>query len=387
VSAQIDQAATVIAFSAHARGVPSLVRERFAAAVADLPPSAGAISVRTCHRVELFLAPSAYRGPLPDLPPGADMRTDADAAAHLISVACGLDSVVFGEDQILHQLRETLAERHRGEPLDPVLERLFQAGLHAGRIAHTWFGGSPRSLADVALDGISRTAGPLQGRPILVAGVGRMGRLAAFAAARRGAIPVVTNRTYERAAELASETGGRAIPFGTDDVLPAIAGAIIAIAGPWDVGLADARRLVEHDVTVVDLSSPPAVPEELQTRLGSRFLSIDELRDDPEFGPPERLRRRLEHLVSDTGRDYCNWLRARGAVPAIQAMADTAEGFRQAELEWLLRRHPELGPDQQSAIEQMSHRLVAAILHAPLSALREDMTGERERAARELFGL
>ncbi len=179
---------TIVAVVLHARTVPSLAREAFAEAVASLPVDERVIVVHTCHRVELYVAPGAAGMPaLPPLPAGAVRLTDVEAVRHLISVACGLDSVVFGEDQILHQVRTCLAERHADAPLDPVLDRLFQAALRAGRRAHTWFDGSPRSLADVALDRIARTAGPLAGRTVLVAGVGRMGRLAAFAAHRRGA--------------------------------------------------------------------------------------------------------------------------------------------------------------------------------------------------------
>jgi glutamyl-tRNA reductase len=68
-------------------------------------------------------------------------------------------------------------------------------------------------------------------------------------------------------------------------------------------------------------------------------------------------------------------------------MAETAEMRRRYELEWLLRRLPELEADEQAMIEQMSHRLVAALLHRPLSALNSDPSGDLERAARELFGL
>jgi len=380
--------ATVVALSTHARSVPSLARERFALEAAALPPSEGVIVVHTCHRVEVLVAPGSLGdASLPELPPGGVRREDVDAARHLIAVACGLDSVVFGEDQILHQLRETLAARHRGQPLDPVLERLFQVALRAGRQAHGWFSGSPRSLADVALDRIARTAGSLEGQAILVVGVGRMGRLAAFAASRRGAIPIVTNRTLERATSLAHEVGGRAVPVGEDGVLPPVAGVIVAIAGPWEPGAGDARRLVESEACVVDLSSPPAVAIDLQDRLGGGFVSVDDLTDAPEFRPDERLRGRLERLVSETGRDYCAWLRTRDSVPAIQAVTEAAEGHRRAEIDWLLHRLPGIEPADRAFVEQMSHRLVAAILHAPLSALHDDVTGDRERAARELFDL
>ena len=379
---------TVVAFVAHARRVPSIEREAFAAGLAALEPGPGVIVVHTCHRVELYLAPDSFGDrALPGIPAGAERLEDVDAARHLIAVACGLDSAVFGEDQILHQLRETLAARQAGQPLDPVLDRLFQVALRAGRQARTWLDGPPRSLADVALDRIAREAGPLEGRTILVAGVGRMGRLAAFAAARRGARVVITNRTAERAAALAGEVGGRAVPFAVDGSLPALEGVVVAIGGQWRPGAADAQRLLDGPAVVVDLSSPPALPDGLRTALGARFVSVDDLAAGPEQGPQERLRRRLEGLVSDAGREYCDWLRRRSAVPAIQAMTDTAEELRRSELERLLRRLSDLPEEDRALIEQMSHRLVAGILHAPLRALNSDPDGELERAARELFGL
>jgi len=380
--------ATVVVLVAHARLVPSVQREAFAEELATLEPSPGLIVIHTCHRVELYIAPTAYGDrPLPELPAGGERLEDVDAARHLISVACGLDSAVLGEDQILHQLRETITERHGQLPLDPVLERLFQVGLHAGRRAHSWFAGPPRSLADVALDRIARNTGPLVGRTILVAGTGRMGRLAVFAASRRGARVIVMNRTNERAAALADEVGGTWIPFDTDGVLPKVDGAIVALSGAWRLGSGDAASLAASGAGVIDLSSPPSVSAALQAALGDRFVSVDDLAQAPEAEPHDRLRRRLEGIVSESGREYCQWLRTRTAVPAIQAMAETAEAHRQQELDWLLRRLSDLPSEDRELIEQMTHRLVGGILHAPLAALNTDSSGDLERAARDLFGL
>ena len=369
--------------------MPSLAREAFAEALAAVAPDERWIVVHTCHRVELYVAPGSRGMPaLPPLPAGAERLVDVEAARHVIAVACGLDSVVFGEDQILHQVRTCLAERHAAAPLDPVLDRLFQSALRAGRRAHTWFDGSPRSLADVALDRIARTAGALDGQTVLVAGVGRMGRLAAFAAHRRGARVVVTNRTAERAAALAAEVGGSSVPFGVDGVLPPLAGAIVALGGPWRLGAADAAALGASTAEVVDLSSPPSVPEDLQAVLGARFVSVDDLTVAPEFEPQDRLRRRLEKLVSETGREYCQWLRSRDAVPVIQAVAEGADAVRRAEVEWLLHRLPGLAEDERAVVEQMSHRLVAALLHAPLDGAPRRRRGlARAGRARPLRGV
>ena len=147
------------------------------------------------------------------------------------------------------------------------------------------------------------------------------------------------------------------------------------------------ERNRERGTTVVDLSSPPALSVDLQTELGNRFISIDDLAWGPQVQLPDGLQGRLERLVSESGGEYCRWLRARHFPPAIQAMTEAAEARRLSELAWLAHRIPNLSDHDRAMIEQMSHRLVAGILHAPKSALRLDESGTLSRAAWELFGL
>ena len=143
----------LVALVAHARSVHSEEREAFGAAAAAVAGDPRAILLRTCHRVELYVATHPGEGehgvPLPALPEGGRRLEGLAAARHLFTVAAGLDSVVVGEDQILHQLRECLSDRHvpgaalcpvdvgshqaGATGLDPVLERLFQVALHLGR--------------------------------------------------------------------------------------------------------------------------------------------------------------------------------------------------------------------------------------------------------------
>jgi glutamyl-tRNA reductase len=380
--------ATVVALIAHARSVPSAVREAFAAQCEALAAHDAIILVHTCHRVELYVAVGAFgAGMLPQLPPGGLRLEDADAARHLISVACGLQSAVLGEDQILHQVRETYALRRAARPLDSVLDRLFQVALNAGRRAHGWFAGSRRSLGDVALDEIELVAGSLLDQWILIVGAGSMSRLTAQAATRRGARVIITNRTAERAVTLARDLGGRAVASISDGNLGPVVGAVVAISGNWAVHPCDAARLVVSGATVVDLSSPAAIPATLQTRLGKSFVSIDDLAWGPQVELPGGLRDRLERLVRESGGEYCRWLRARDSLPAIQAITQSAEARRLSELAWLARRLPSLSEQDQALVDQMSHRLVAGILHAPKTALRLDESGTLGRAAWELFAL
>jgi glutamyl-tRNA reductase len=377
----------LLALTAHARRVPSAAREAFAAELAALEPSEATIVVHTCHRVELYVAPDSLGElPLPE-PPEGTLRLEGDEAArHLIAVACGLDSTVLGENQVLHQVRETLKQRRTEHPLDPALDRLFQMALHAGRRARSWLSGTRLSLADVALERIAQRAGALEGRPLLVVGAGAMGRLSAFAAARRGAQAIVSSRTAARAGGLAREVGGRAIPFEADDVVPQVDGVLVALTGAWPIGETDAQRLVAGDAIVVDMSSPAAVPDALQAQLGDRFVSTDDLAWESGFEPRGRLRKRLEKLVDECGDAYRRWLRSRNSMPAIKAIGEAADEQRRDELQWLFRRLPDIAEKDRALIEQMSHRLVAGILHAPRSALNSDDSGRLAQAARQLFG-
>ena len=197
----------------------------------------------------------------------------------------------------------------------------------------------------------------------------------------------MTNRTDERAEELAHDVGGAAVPFGAGADLPEVVGQIVAVGGAWPVDPATDARVASAGGTVVDLSSPPAIPERLQATLGDRFVSVDDLARTPEAKPHERLRRRVDRLVGEVAGELETWAATRGCVPAIRAIADHAEARRAAELDRLLRRAPELDPDTRELVEQMSHRLVSGLLHAPLAALRSDVDGERDRLVRELFGL
>jgi glutamyl-tRNA reductase len=377
----------LLVLAAHARQVPSAAREAFAAELSALEPNEATIVVHTCHRVELYVA-RGERGELslPEPPAGTRRLEGIDAARHLIAVACGLDSTVLGENQVLHQVRKTLKRRRTEHPLDPALDRLFQLSLGAGRRARSWLGGTKQSLADVALERIGKQVGDLDGKPLLIVGAGDMGRLSASAAVRRGAEVIVTSRTQARAAALAREVGGTVAPFEGEDVVPEVAGAMVALCGTWKVGEKDGQRLAECGSIVVDLSSPPAVTDALQAQLGEGFVSTDELAGESGFEPQGRLRGRLEELVDESSEAFRHWLHSRNSSPAIQAIGEAADEQRRQELDWLFRRIPEIGEKDRSLIEQMSNRLVAGILHAPRTALNADESGDLARAARDLFG-
>lgn len=396
----------LVALVTHARDVRSEDREAFGDAAAAMARDPRAILLRTCHRVEFYVATDAGDDrpaiPLPPLPPGGRRLEGIAVARHLFEVAAGLDSVVVGEDQILHQLRDCLADRHipgaarcpveigtrdvGAVGLDPVLARLFQAAAHLGRETRSWREGPPRSLADVVLDRIVEVTGPVARRRVLVVGAGRMARLVALAASHAGADVLVANRSTERAAALAADAGGSVAGFGPDAPLPEVDGVVLAISGLWPLSETTRATLLAAGVPVVDLSSPPALPPDVRARLGARYTSVDDIARGPRDAVAARLARRYRRALAEAEASFATWVHARGSVPTIQAISLLAEQRRTDELERLFRRM-ELEDHERELVEQMSHRLVAGLLHAPLATLREDASGDAERAARVLFSL
>jgi glutamyl-tRNA reductase len=390
----------VLALTTHARDVPAVERERFATALQAALP-AGSILLVTCHRVEAYVA-TETDDLLPtidiDMPAGAQILAGEDATHHVLSVAVGRDSVVLGEDEILHQLREALGTSRATGALDPTIDRLFTLALRAGRRARSWQQGRRRSLGDVAVDAIERVSGPVAGGRVLVVGAGKMGALAARSAARSGASVLIANRSPERARALADAVGGQAAALDPGSDLASVAGVIVALSGPWQLEQAASSALVEGGAIVVDLSFPSAVPEAIGIRLGDRLVTADQLAlEDPGAVRPDAASAtaataaapaaRLDALVDRSVREFVDWQARGDGRAAADALVRRADREREIELDALFRRIPTLEPEAREAIEGMTRHLAARLLQQPLERLGRDRDGRDGKLIRDLFAL
>lgn len=379
---------SIDAFVTHARHVPSVQRAAFAAAGREAA-TGRAVILETCHRVEVYLAgPETAPRLVPALPPAGRVLTGERAVRHAMTVAVGRDSVVLGEDQILHQLRVSFDEARAGGMLDPALGRLFTLALRAGRVARSWRLGPTRSLADVALESIERQAGPVRGRPVLVVGAGMMGRLAARAALAAGASVAVANRSAEAATALAAACGGRTEEFDPGRRIGAFAGIVVALSGPWPIGPRTIEALTKSTTAVVDLSVPAAVPATLVAPLGERFVTADALAlGEAEATPPDGTATRLDALADRSTAEFLGWLDRRDGRTVAAALVQRADLERATELDALWRRLPDLDPGARGAIEEMTRHLAERLLREPLERLGRDGDGQDGRAIRDIFSL
>jgi glutamyl-tRNA reductase len=229
----------VIGLSHHTS--PVELRERFAFAEAKIPEAlkslrdsgaaAEAVILSTCNRVEIYAATAlepaqAFAGlknflatvHAYDAALGDELYALAEPQSlqHLFKVACGLDSMVLGETEILGQLKQAYAlahqHRHTGSRLNKIFQRAFHVAKHV-RTATNIQRGSV-SVASVAVELAEKIFSSLQEREVLVIGAGETSEKVARALLSRGAKNlIVTNRSHDRAQALAREFGGRAVPF------------------------------------------------------------------------------------------------------------------------------------------------------------------------------
>ena len=384
--------ASIALFSLHQRDAGLDLRERL---VRELPPPAPDLFVlATCHRIEIALAlhgEADARGALADrlgtAPPAeGTLRTGTAAARHLLRVACGLDSVVRGEGQILGQLRRTF-DAARSDGLDPALALLARRAIELARELRrtTALGEVQRSLGslavDAALEGNADSAG------VLIVGAGEMGKLAVRALARRAGRMFIANRDAERAADLATAHGAIALPLAdVDAVLDQVAAVIAAADTRGTVLTAERvrRRAARGPFTIVDLAVPRSVDADAREVAGLRYVDVDGLAGagaQLDAAVVAELERRCAAAADAVVRE----LATRRAGPTIRALHERAEEIRRRQLDRALARLAHLSPRDRQVVESLSEGLAHALMHEPTVRLREEP--DRERAARDLFAL
>jgi glutamyl-tRNA reductase len=382
------------------RQAPLEVRERLyladghavelAAALAG--EGAEAVVLSTCNRTEIYLvggsAASARaqlenRSGVPLEGVAAVLEEDA-AVEHLFRVAGGLDSLVPGEAQILGQVRQAYDAALRAGTTGPLLNRLFEDALHAGKRVRTEarLAELPESVAASAVELAAKSLGNLRGRRALLFGAGKMSELAARDLRARGAEVVVSSRTLESAQELAARVGGTAAPF--DAVAVELGHADIVLSAtrcPYLILHAEAVQPRAEPLVLIDVAVPRDLDPQIATLDGCTLYDIDDLGEGL-VGRDEDMRQ-AEAIVAEEARRFAEWRRSRGAAPAIAALRRRAERIRAEELARVEPRLARLSERERRTVEMLTTQIVNKLLHAPTVRVKR---GGSEQL-RELFAL
>jgi glutamyl-tRNA reductase len=365
-----------------------------------------ALVLDTCNRTELYwrarsdaddgFAEAAFAAAVhAPLDPSIVARSDGEAVArHLFRVACGLESLVIGEAEIMGQVRCALAGLEMHGPADGFLHGLVQGALRCGGLARseTAIGAGAMSVASGAVQALARRMGGLDGRTVAVIGAGEVGVKAARQFAAAGAVRVmVLNRTLERARFVAAKVRGEAHPLEALDARLAEADAVLT-ATRAPLPLLDAHRVraalarrATQPLFLADVSMPRAITHDVAAVAGVTMIDLAGL-EDVVAENRERRAREVPLVEAVIERELAVLRRrARDHMirPILAALRRQAEVVRRAEI----ARAAAEGALDAAAVERITKRLVDRLLAAPALALRRSETPVDPQHARVLHTL
>ena len=406
---------------------PVEVRERLAfpadkirAALATLlerTHAAEAMILSTCNRVEIVAqGPDAqlvrdficeyHQIPADAISKHVYSYKNADAIRHLFRVTASLDSMMLGEPQILGQVKEAyrLASEAGtiGSSLSPLLDRAFAVAKRVR--SETGISQSAVSISYAAVELARKIFGDLAGKTVMIIGASKMGELAARHLRRNGVGSVlVTNRTFERAVEIAKVFEGAAIPF--EHFMDHMEHADIVITSTGAPHFIITRSLAEQvirnrrnkPVFFIDIAVPRDV-DPLVNDIDNAFVyDIDDLQQVIDANMKERMKEagRAEEIVDHEVQAFCTRMQSREVAPTIVLLRETYEKVRREEIERHRRLLRDMPQEQQeaalAAIDQVTQAMLNKILHHPITQMKQMSTdpqgAEFIETIRKIFNL
>jgi glutamyl-tRNA reductase len=403
--------------------------------VAQAEPVAEVLVVSTCNRVEVYADVDRFHAavtaicellgrhcgvPAHELTGYLYVHYEDRAISHLMAVACGLDSMVVGEGQILGQVRSALKFAADQETVGRVLSELGRLALRTGKRsrAETGIERAGLSLLTVAIELAAQSAagrsgaqapaggsgaGALAGRDVLIVGAGSMSALAAATATRSGAASiVVANRTRSRAARLAADVSATAA--GLADLPAAMGAADVVISCTGATGQVITGDMVSAAVTARTLAGRPgplvvldlAMPRDVEPAAGGLpgvvLIGMDLLGDHGTAATDEDVLA-VRAIIEAELAAYHSAIDAARVAPTVVALRAKAAKVVEAELARLEGRlnSDDLSGHARDEIAQTVRRVVDKLLHAPTVRVKElagSPGGEEYAAAlRVLFDL
>jgi glutamyl-tRNA reductase len=400
---------------------PVEVRERLAfnndvlrsalTALRDSQNVRGAIILSTCNRVEVMAESPDDRLIREFLCEFHQISPDsvsnhlysyknAEAIRHVFRVAASLDSMMVGEPQILGQVKEAyriaLDAGTVGMHLSALMDRAFAVAKKVRN--ETGISQSAVSVSFAAVELARKIFGDLSGKTVMIIGASKMGELAARHLKRNGVSSVlVTNRTFERAVELAKVFEGAAVPF--EHFTDHMDRADIVISSTGAPHFIISRTLAEQVIHrrknkpmfFIDIAVPRDI-DPLVNELDNAFVyDIDDLQQVIDANLKERLKEasRAEEIIDCEVQAFCLKMQSREVVPAIVQLRDTLEKLRRDDIERNRRHFKDLSPE--AAADLITKSLINKILHVPTEYLKQmahDPNGpETAELIRKLFNV
>lgn len=355
----------------------------------------------TCNRTELYLVQDAHieqtkqrivgwleeyhRIPANHITPSLYWHTDQQAVNHMMRVACGLDSLVLGEPQILGQMKQAYSQAKAAGSMALVMDRLFQRtfGVAKQVRTETEIGASAVSVAYAAVNLAKHIFSSLEKASVLLVGAGETIELVAkhLYDNKVGHI-TVANRTLSRAEAMAEQIGADVITLAQipehmvqADIVISSTGSTLPIIGKGMVEHALSKRK-HRPMFMVDLAVPRDIEEQVNELEDVFLYTVDDLQSIIAKNVENRRKAAVqaEGIVNTQSNGFMSWLRGLNTQDAVLSYREQSISERDLLLEKALTQLSN-GKNPEAVVAELATKLTNKLMHAPTSAFQSAAQG------------
>lgn len=327
-------------------------------------------------------------------------HSDMHSIKHMSRVACGLDSMILGEPQILGQMKSAYQQANEAGTLGKYLGKLFQHTFQVAKKVRTdtAIGSSPVSIAFAGVKLAQQIFSDLHAQTALLIGAGETIELTAqhLKELNIGRI-IIANRTLEKAHTIASRCNGYAIEIkdipkhlAEADIVFSSTASQLPILGKGSVETAIKKRK-HKPMFMVDLAVPHDIEKEVGELSDVYLYSVDDLKNVIDEGLQNRREaaEQAEDIINTQVSSFQTWVRSQGASEIIQQLRHQSEQSRDTALNKALQSLQN-GTNPENVLKRLANDLTNKLLHEPSSSIKQasaDSNIQLLQAAKQLFKL
>jgi glutamyl-tRNA reductase len=384
----------------------------------DEMPNTEFVLVSTCNRTELYAAGARLgKDALSDALVGGRVetdecvpeehfyaKTDVDAAEHLLRVACGMDSMVVGETEIIGQVKQAYMLGVEAKTTGRILNPLFQKAFRAAKRVHTETDVSKGrvSVSSIAVDFAEKVFDELSSKTVMIVGAGETSELTLKNLVEAGVSrALILNRSFDKARSLAGEYGGEAVPF--DRLEENLSRADIVISStnsPHPVIRAEPVRKASaarhgRPLLLIDIAVPRDIDDAAGDLENVYLYNIDDLQEIA----AENLARRQDAvkkaaaIIGEETAEAASLFQVQDLGSLMKQLDESVRKVKESELERAFAREKlrSLPESSREEVRLLLHRTVNQLLAPSRDALRDAARNGRwdkySRIVKHLFGL
>ncbi|WMW24409.1 glutamyl-tRNA reductase [Methanolobus sediminis] len=348
------------------------------------------VVLKTCNRVEIYVVSPKGSTVLFQFAKKMGLSSNIidffeheESIMHLLRLACGLESMIIGEDQILGQIKDLYLVAKKlgtsGKMLDTAFSKAIQVGKRVR--TETEINRGALSIASASVDLAEDTVGDLKNKMVLVIGTGEMGTLVTRALSHREIeLMYIANRTYEAAKNLADEMGGHAVHFDQIDENLRRADVVISATGAPHYVLKyeqveKAMSFREKELLLIDIANPRDIDPSIDDIPHVTLYNIDNLRVINEKNLELRMEeaKKAQSIIDEEFDLLIKQYKRQRADTLVSELYAQSYKLRVNEKDKAITKlgaYHTIGDTEKQIIEDLTHSIINKMLAEPTKIIR-----------------